>query len=443
VVFRSDCDLIIAGMKKTACRTLQPADNPKKGTRFCFTQRNDPCASVAAVTFLHWNADAEHGVPETMTNWEQHMTAPQFHVDFEFLEKFMTDAFVKLGMSAEAAAITADVLIAADKQGIDSHGIGRFKPVYVDRIQRGQVDPKARPEIVREGPTTAVIDGHNGMGQPVSKFAMETALQKARAFGMGMTAVRNSNHYGIAGYYAAMAASAGMVGITGTNARPSVAPTFGSEPMLGTNPLAFGMPTDEAFPFVLDCATSASQRGKIEVSARLGRPVPDGWAVGRSGEPVNDAMRILADLEKGAASLVPLGGAREITGGHKGYGYATAVEILSSALAGGAFLHGLSGLDASGAVRPLGIGHFFIAVDVSAFAEPEAFRKSTGDILRALRASAKAPGHDRIYTAGEKEYLVWQARKDKGAPVDEALRRDLLAVRDDLGMTQVRFPFER
>jgi L-2-hydroxycarboxylate dehydrogenase (NAD+) len=363
-------------------------------------------------------------------------------VDFNLLERFMADAFRSLGMSETHAGVCADVLITADRQGIDTHGISRFKPVYVDRIRAGQVDAKAVPEIVREGPTTSVIDGRNAMGQVASKMAMEDAISRARRYGTGMSAVRNSNHYGIAGYYVAMATKEGMIGVTGTNARPSVAPTFGVEPMFGTNPLAFGLPTDEAFPFVLDCATSASQRGKIEVSARLNRPVPDGWAVDRDGKTLHDAARILKDLNAGNASLVPLGGVDESTGGHKGYGYATVVEILSSALAGGAFLTALDGTAPDGKPVALGLGHFFIAVDVAAFADPDAFRKTAGGILRMLRASRKAPGRERIFTAGEKEYLAWMQRKEKGVRLDQALQREFLQLKKEFGLKEYRFPFE-
>ena len=370
------------------------------------------------------------------------MPTSDIFVDFNLLERFMIDVFRRLGMSDPDAAVCAEVLITADKHGIDSHGVSRLKPVYVDRIRAGQVDPKAVPEIVREGPTTVVIDGRNGMGQVIAKMAMENAIARAGRLGMGMTAVRNSNHYGIAGYYVSMAAKQGMIGITGTNARPSVAPTFGVEPMFGTNPLAFGLPTDEPFPFVLDCATSASQRGKIEVAARLGRPVPDGWAVGRDGKCLRDAGLILEGLKTGTASLVPLGGLDESTGGHKGYGYATFVEILSSALSGGAFLNGLAGLAADGMPATLGFGHFFIALDVAAFMDQGAFRKTAGDILRTLRASEKAPGRDRIFTAGEKEYLAWVERKDRGAKLDPALQKEILQLKNDFGLTEYRFSFE-
>jgi len=181
--------------------------------------------------------------------------------DFDTVERFMVDVFMGYGVPAEDAKICADVLITADKRGIDSHGVGRLKPIYIDRIKEKQINPITKIDIIREGPTTAVLDANNGMGQVASVRGMQMAIDKAKKFGMGMVAVRNSNHYGIAGYYALMATKEGMIGFTGTNARPSIAPTFGVENMLGTNPLTFGIPTDEDFPFNIDCATSVSQRG--------------------------------------------------------------------------------------------------------------------------------------------------------------------------------------
>ncbi len=370
------------------------------------------------------------------------MTDNIVYLDFRLLESFMADVFRGLGLPDEDAAICADVLITSDKRGIDSHGIGRLKPIYYDRIKQGIVEPVTRFEVVREGPTTAVIDGHNGMGHVIGKRAMQMAIDKARQFGMGMVAVRNSSHYGIAGYYALMAVDQGMIGITGTNARPSIAPTFGVENMLGTNPLTFGIPSDEAFPFVLDCATSVTQRGKIEVYDREGRDIPPGWVIDENGNTRTDTHQILEDLVKGTAALTPLGGLGEDHGGYKGYGYTTVVEILSAALQGGWFLKALTGFDAAGQRRPYQLGHFFIAINVEAFTELDAFKKTTGDILRELRASKKAPGQDYIYTAGEKEYLAWLERKDKGVPVNAVLQREIIQMRDELGLKQYRFEFE-
>ena len=346
------------------------------------------------------------------------------YISFDDLEAYMTKIFTAAGVPEEDASICANVLIESDKRGIDSHGIGRLKPIYIDRIREGIINPITKIDVLREGPTTAVLDGNNGMGQVVSKYAMSLAIEKAKLYGMGMVAVRNSNHYGIAGYYATMATQEGMIGITGTNARPSIAPTFGVENMLGTNPLVFGMPTDEDFPFVLDCATSITQRGKIEVYQRLGKELPMGWVIGQNGEARTDTDEVLADLITGGAALTPLGGIGEELGGYKGYGYATVVEILSAALQSGAFLKALSGVSESGKT-PYQLGHFFIAINVEAFNDLNQFKKITGDILRALRSSQKAPGHDRIYTAGEREYIAFKERAVSGVPVNEALENDI------------------
>ncbi|MBM4354341.1 MAG: Ldh family oxidoreductase [Deltaproteobacteria bacterium] len=363
-------------------------------------------------------------------------------VDFDLLERFMADAFAAIGVPADDAKACADVLIQSDKRGIDSHGIGRFKSFYYDRIRAGQQSPTTHFEIVRDGPTTAVVDGHDGMGMVIATRAMRMAMEKARQLGLGMVAVRNSTHYGFCGYYTLMACKEGMIGITGTNARPSIAPTFGVENMLGTNPLVFGMPTDEAFPFCLDCATSVSQRGKIEVYDRAGKELPEGWVIDQTGTYRTDAPQILKDLLKGTAALVPLGGLGETTAGHKGFGYATVVEILSAALQDGAFLKGLNGIDEHGRRQPHRIGHFFVAINVEAFISLDRFKKIAGDICRALRSSKKAPGCERIYTAGEKEYLVSLERTSSGAPVNEELQRQFVTVRDECGLTQYRFPFE-
>lgn len=345
----------------------------------------------------------------------------------------MQRTFMAAGVPEADAAICAHVLIESDMRGIDSHGIGRLKPIYIDRIREGIIDPVTRIEVDREGPTTAVLDGHNGMGQVVACKAMQMAIDKAKDYGLGMTAVRNSNHYGIAGYYVKMAADAGMIGLTGTNARPSIAPTFGIENMLGTNPLTFGLPTDEDFPFILDCATSITQRGKIEVYQREGKPLPEGWVIGSDGQARTDTEQVLLDLVSGGAALAPLGGIGEELGGYKGYGYATVVEILSAALQGGPFLRALSGI-ADGKKVPYRLGHFFLAINVEAFTELEAFRATTGEILRALRNSKKAPGQSRIYTAGEKEHLAYLERSAIGVPINEALERDITAIGDWYGV---------
>ncbi|HNW69393.1 MAG TPA: Ldh family oxidoreductase [Bacteroidales bacterium] len=362
------------------------------------------------------------------------------YIDFETMERFMVEVLVKTGVPEEDAKICAEVLITADKLGIDSHGFNRLKPIYYDRIKDGILNPVTQFEIVRESPTTAVVDGHNGMGHVIAKRSMLMAIDKAKKFGMGMVAVRNSTHFGIAGFYALMAAKENMIGICGTNARPSIAPTFGVENMLGTNPLTFAMPTDEEFPFMLDCATSVSQRGKIELYERQGKPVPKGWVIDENGESKTDAKEILKDLVAEKAALTPLGGVGEEMAGYKGYGYATVVEILSAALQSGSYMKMLLGLK-DGKKIPYPLGHFFIAIDINAFTDPEEFKHITGNILRELRASKKMPGQNRIFTAGEKEYLIWLDRKDKGVPINASLQQDLKKLIEELKITGFNFSF--
>ena len=356
----------------------------------------------------------------------------------EMLEKFMKDVFRGLGVSEEDAASCAEVLIAADKRGIDSHGIARLKNIYYDRIKAGIQNTNGDFEILKESPTTALLDGKDGMGHAISKKAMALAIKKAKEYGTAMVAVKNSTHYGIAGYYGTQAAESDMIGITGTNARPSVAPTFGIENMLGTNPLTIGLPTDEEFPFVIDCATSIAQRGKVETYNRLNKKLPEGWVIGEDGSAKTDAGSVLDELVSGQAALTPLGGIGEDTAGYKGYGYCTAVEILSAALQSGPFLKMLSGIK-DGKKVPYHLGHFFIAINISSFVEPELFKKTAGNILRNLRASKKAPGQDRIYTAGEKEYLAWQERKKTGIPVTEKTISEMQTMRDELALSGCDF----
>jgi len=368
------------------------------------------------------------------------MSEKVFWINFDIMERFMADVFRGVGVPDGDARICADVLITADKRGIDSHGINRLKPIYYDRIKAGIQFPKTNFEIVREGPATAVIDGHHGMGHVIAKRSMDMAIEKAGKYGLGMVAVRNSTHYGIAGYFVMMAASAGMIGITGTNARPSIAPTFGVENMLGTNPLVLGMPTDEEFPFVIDCATSVTQRGKIEVYEREGKDMPPGWVIDENGETFTDSKRALDALVDGTAALTPLGGIGEEGGGYKGYGYAVAVEIMSAALQAGSYMKMLTGFE-NGKKVPYKLGHFFMAVDIKQFTGLESFKKITGDILREIRASRKMPGQERIYTAGEKEYLAWLDRKDRGVPVNLSLQKEIRTMIGELGLRGYDFPF--
>jgi L-2-hydroxycarboxylate dehydrogenase (NAD+) len=356
------------------------------------------------------------------------------------LETFMCDVFISSGVPADDAEICARVLITSDLRGIESHGIGRLK-MYYDRIKSGILQPVTQLEMIRESATTALIDAHHGMGMVVGYKSMQLAIEKAHHYGMGSVAVRNSSHFGIDGYYPLMAAEAGMIGMSFTNARPAIAPTFGVQPMLGTNPIAFSAPSDEPFPFIFDAATSITQRGKIEVHARIEKPIPEGWVIDTNGNDITDPAKTLSDLSKETAALLPLGGAGELTAGHKGYGLAVMVEILSSALQNGAFLYGLTGIASDGSNKPHGLGHFFMAIDIEAFTDLSSFKKTTGDILRELRAARKAPGRERIFTAGEKEYENEIKIRESGVPVPPTLQKEIKQIQKELGLSQYDFPF--
>ena len=363
------------------------------------------------------------------------------YVAWDLMDAFMVDVFKAYGVPEEDAKICADVLLESDRRGIESHGCNRFKPIYIDRIENGTLLPVTKTDIVKDTPTTVVMDANNGMGMVASYRMMQLLIEKASKYGMAGGAVFNSTHYGIAGYWTSMAEKAGMIGITGTNARPSVAPTWGVEPMMGTNPLTFSLPTDEEFPFNFDCATSIVQNGKIEYYQRIGKPTPEGLVVTEDGGTMTDSGQILKDMRQGKCALVSLGGMGEATGGYKGYGFTTIVEILSAALAGGPFLKQLSGKDADGNNTFYRLGHFFFVINPEFFMGADTFKKTAGDICRGLRASEKAPGAQRIYTAGEKEWLAWQERKDKGVPISASVQKEMIALRDRLGLNY-RFCFE-
>lgn len=353
-------------------------------------------------------------------------------IDAKVLKNFTQDVFRGLGTPTEDAEICADVLIASDLRGIESHGVQRLK-MYFDRIKAGIQYPTSKISVLKETHTTARLDAGHGMGHVAAYRGMELAINKAKKFGTGAVAVGNSTHFGIAGYYSLMAVKKGMIGITMTNARPSISPTHGIEPMMGTNPFTIGIPTDEAFPFLYDAATSITQRGRIEVLARTKTPTPAGWVIDENGDLATDSVQILKDLLKGSAALLPLGGESEILGGHKGYGFAATVEILSAALSEGPFLKDLT------LAKGYKLGHFFLALKVEDFLPLTTFSTIAGNIVRALRGSRKAPGHDRIYTAGEKEYEIEIERRKTGIPISRSIREDLRFMQQDLNLERYSF----
>jgi len=360
-------------------------------------------------------------------------------MDAETLENFMRDVFIGLGVPKKDAQIIADVLITSDLRGIESHGIQRCK-MYYDRIKKGIYEAETKINVIKEGPTTALLDGNCGMGHVIAYKAMKMAIEKAKKFGLGAVAVKNSTHFGIAGYYSLMAIKEGMIGITVTNARPSIPPTFGCEPMLGTNPLTVGAPTDDEFPFLIDCATSIIQRGKVEVNARINKPLPENTVIDDKGETMTDANKVLDKMLERRAALLPLGGKGEDTAGYKGYGYATVVELLSAALQEGIFLRDTLGVVENDQKR-LKVGHFFLAINTESFIGLDSFKKTAGNIMKDLRGSRKIPSIDRIYTAGEKESIAENKIKINGVPINKSLQNDIKIMQTELGLDKYKFPF--
>jgi len=356
----------------------------------------------------------------------------EIRVQAEPLKEFCFRIFTKLDVSPEGAEVTADNLVRADLRGISSHGVARLRR-YVNGIRDGVMVAQPKIEIVQETLTTVLIDGGGGLGQPVSAQAMQLAIKKAREFGAGFAAVCNSNHYGIAGYYALMALEHDMIGISMTNAATLVVPTFGRDAMLGTNPISVAIPANEERAFVLDMATSTVPRGKLEVYDREEKPLPVGWATDERGVPTVDAGHVLRNmLARAGGGLLPLGGASELMGGHKGYGLALLVDILCGVLPGAGYSNTIYPKTPDGNPLPANVGHFLGALRVDAFRPLDEFKVTMDDIIRRLKNSPKAEGAERIYIHGEKEFEIEDERRANGVILHQKVVADLRAIASEL-----------
>ena len=341
------------------------------------------------------------------------------------LRAFMERAFEKEGFSCTDAAAIADVLMQADLFGIESHGAQRMM-YYHRNIASGSVDVNAVPEIVRETPVSALYDAHFAMGQIAGVRAMETAIQKAKKTGMGMVCVRNSSHFGIAGYYTLMAVKEGLCAFSMTNTGPIMVPTFGVEMMLGTNPLAFSMPADPV-PFWFDASTTVVTLGKVEVYDKREKAMPEGWTIDGDGNLSTDASQMNRSILAGErGGILPLGGAGEMLGGHKGYGLGIMVEALTGVLAQGLVSPQMQGAHGDHT------SHFFFVFDPAMFGDAADIRVRMSDYLQALRASEKAPGCSRIFTPGEKAYEAQADRLQHGIPVEEKTLAELQQIACEL-----------
>ncbi len=329
---------------------------------------------------------------------------------------YMVQFFIKLGVPRDRAEITAEILQAADLRGVSSHGMIRLQTYYGSRLQRGLIDPHASTEIVREGPASLALDGKNGLGQVVGKDAMERCIQKANQSGIAIVTVANSNHYGIAGYYAMMALTHGMIGISLTNSQPLVAPTYGRTRLIGTNPIAMAAPALSSHPFVLDMATSIVPIGKVTYYDKAGDDMPEGWGINARGEVTRDPKSIL-----NGGALYPLGGP-DFLRGYKGYGLAMLVDILSGVLSGSAFGKNVANPKSE---EPARVGHFFAAIRLDAFRDPDDFKQDMEKLFEQLRSAEKAEGQDRIYIHGEKEFELAKEYQQQGIPLLEEVVNSL------------------
>lgn len=346
-------------------------------------------------------------------------------IQVESLRRFCEEAFTRLGFKKEDSTIISDVLLLSDLFGIDSHGINRLQ-MYVQQLRAGYIDIQSQPKIVFQTPVSAVIDGKRGMGQLVSSFAMKVAIDKAKISGIGLVTVRNSNHYGIAGYYSLMASNEGMIGISMTNSLAAVVPTFGKEPMLGTNPIAFSLPTNPS-PFLFDSATSVVSVGKIEVYNKLGKPIPLGWGLNIDGDDEQNPAEVLKSVFSSKSGLHPLGGGGELFGGHKGYGFSMVVEILSSIISLGTTSNHVEKIDGNA-----GVCHFFAAIDPKIFGDPIDIQRHLETYLEEIRNSEKAEGQNRIYIHGEKEAESFLRRKVDGIVLSEKTLDQLVSIANEV-----------
>ncbi len=321
-------------------------------------------------------------------------------VKIKDLDDFVRKVFMKLGVPEEDARITADVLIRADRRGVESHGVARLAR-YVKGIKDGLMNPRPNIRTVKETPVSLLVDGDAGLGQVVAYKTMKKCIEKTKESKICMAAVRNSNHYGIAAYYALMALEEGFIGISLTNSAPLVVPTFGKDAVLGTNPISVAVPGGKEGAYVLDMATSTVPRGKLEVYNRKGKKIPLVWATDEKGNPTDDPSIVLKNLlERRGGGLLPLGGAEEETGGHKGYGLALLVDIFAGVLSGGS-----TALDVYGKKgQPPDVCHFFACIDPELFVTREELEKGMDHLLSTLRNSTKREGYNRIYIHGEKEF---------------------------------------
>ncbi len=339
------------------------------------------------------------------------------------LFKFAKDIFLAIGCPEKDADIAATTLLSADMRGVDSHGVARLSG-YVRLWEKKRINAKPDIKIVHESPSTAVVDGDGGLGLVVAPFAMQVAIEKANVAGTGWVAVRNSNHYGIAGYHAMQALRHNMIGISMTNASPLVSPTFSKERMLGTNPIAVAFPANEEPPFVGDFATTPAANGKLEVLQRKGENAPYGWIQDKDGQNTDNAHGV-----KEGGAWLPLGGDK-LHGGHKGFILGSMVDIFSAVLSGANYGPWappfVAFLEPSSDPVGEGLGHFFGAMRIDAFRPADEFKSNMDNWLRRFRNAEPADNSQPVVIPGDPERAYEKERAAHGIPLLEPVEKDLI-----------------
>lgn len=333
----------------------------------------------------------------------------------EAMRSLMERLFLRVGVPAEDAATAVDVLLFSDMHGIDSHGIPRMR-MYLNTIAAGRVNVTPRVTVVREGPATVTLDGDRGLGLVVAPLAMRRAIEKARETGWCTVAVRASNHLGALSYYPMLAVREGLGGMSMTNAGPLMVPTFGTIPVLGTNPFSVGFPGgNTSDPFLLDMASTSVAWGKVEIAKREGLPIPDRWAVDGTGAFTTDPNT--------AVALAPLGS--DYAGrSQKGYGLATMVDCFTAMLSAGTWSMRIPGRGTGEHPHP-GTCHCFMAWNIDAFTDLATYRDQMDDMMATLRATPPAPGHDAVLAPGQPEFDSYRDRSVHGIPLHQSVRDDL------------------
>jgi LDH2 family malate/lactate/ureidoglycolate dehydrogenase len=351
------------------------------------------------------------------------------------LRTFTQNVFLSMGCNAEHATLSADVLLQADLRGIDSHGVARLVG-YVRLWENKRINATPNITIVHETPTTATVDGDAGLGLVVAPFAMQLAIKKAELYGSGWVSVRNSNHFGIAGYHSLMAVQKDMIGFAMTNASPLVAPTFANERLLGTNPMCYAFPAGKYPPVVVDMATSAAANGKLEIAQRLGKKVPEGWIQDADGNFTTDPHAL-----KSGGSLLPLGSDRE-HGSHKGFGLSATVDILSAVLSGANYGPWVppfvAFLDPPADPVGLGIGHFVGAMRVDGFRPVDEFKTHLDNWITRFKSASTVDPHQKVIIPGEPEIEAEADRMQNGIPLVDAVVNDLNGLAERFGIGKLK-----